>query len=467
MKREKILNAKKTLGKVVAGMLCITLLTGCTADVGVSQEGMVSEQESTEVSETVEVSADAEPEAEAKTWENEEDFYVVDSYIIPESIQDSRYDMEKALTCISLKEAFAPYFKFGLAMSGYNASTFAVESPEMQELLKYHCNTTTATNLMKPSYTLMQKECQEAASQGIQDPVLDFSVTDKMLAFCQEAGIGVRGHTLVWHAQTPDWFFREGYRDDGDYVDAETLKYRMESYIRQMLEFCQNNYPGVVYCWDVVNECVEVADGEKESGWRCRTSGNSPTGTNQWYDILGYEYVELAFTYARKYAAEGVALVYNDYNTWDSAKALYICKLMEYLKEKDLIDALGMQCNLSVDVNLFEVYTSITKFAKLGLELQVTELNIVADDTSPESYEIQAEAYGQFMRYMMQLDDSNGGIADISVVNIFSLMDGYLMYDNDENNYCVFDCNIQPKPCYYSMLRSAIEYGKNNPDVLK
>lgn len=479
---------KEVKCKVIVGLLCIIMLTGCAGNSATSGEE-IQQGQTTSVGDTAsgqintdgesvdgqndlagQNSADsesAEPVVPTKTWESEEDFYIVDSYVMPDALKSSRYDMENALTCIPLKEAFAPYFKFGMAMSGYNAATFAVESPEMQELLKYHCNTTTATNLMKPSYTLMQKECQEAAAKGIEDPVLDFSVTDKMLAFCQSAGIGVRGHTLVWHAQTPDWFFREGYTDDGAYVDADTLKYRMESYIRQMMEFCQDNYPGVVYCWDVVNECVEVADGETESGWHCRTSGNSPAGTNQWYDILGYEYVELAFTYARKYAAEDVALVYNDYNTWDSLKAINICKLMEYLKDKGLVDALGMQCNLSVNTDLLEVHNSIVKYAKLGLELQVTELNIVAKDTSPESYAIQAEAYETFMQYMLLLDNSNGGKADISVVNVFSLMDGYLMYDKDDNNYCIFDCNIQPKPCYYSMLRSAVKYGKNNPEVLK
>lgn len=391
---------KFLLCMAVVGM-CAQMFTGCVARINEEKLPDPKAEQNQEIEddkETGEVApgaegvtgtetgtgADEQPTKKpAKEWSTPEDYRVVEDYVVPESIADSEYDMETALTCVPLKEAFAPYFKFGLAMSGYNAQTFAVESPEMQELLKYHCNTTTATNLMKPSYMLMQKECQEASANGIEDPVLDFTVTDKMLAFCQENGIGVRGHTLVWHAQTPDWFFREGYLDDGDYVDAETLKYRLESYIRQMMTFCQDNYPGVVYCWDVVNECVEPGDLETDSGWRCRTRGESPEGTNQWYDILGFEYVELAFTYARKYAADGVALVYNDYNSWDSTKMFYIYELMEYLKERGLVDALGMQCNLSVDTDLLDVYNSVVKYAELGLELQVTELNIVAKDTSP------------------------------------------------------------------------------------
>ena len=470
--------SKKLGVKILGAALCMVLFTGCSAAVhkevekdsqeSVEQDVSENQEVTDEVSETEpEPTATPEPTAQPKEWNTPEDYRVLDTYVVPESIADSKFDMEKALTCIPLKEAYAPYFRFGLAMSGYNAQTFAIESPEMKELVKYHCNTTTATNLMKPQYMLMQKECQEASENGSEDPVLDFTVTDKLLAFCQENGIGVRGHTLVWHAQTPDWFFREGYLDDSAYVDADTMKYRLESYIRQMLEFCQNNYPGVVYCWDVVNECVEPMDNEKESGWKCRTSGNSPEETNQWYDILGYEYVELAFTYARKYAEEGVALVYNDYNTWDSNKMFHVYNLMKYLKEKGLVDALGMQCNLSVDTDLLDVYNSIARYAELGLEMQVTELNIVAKDTSPESYEKQAACYKKFMQYVLSFDKDNGGNADITVVNIFSLMDGYLLYDSDSNNYCVFDCNIEPKPNYYSIIDAVVKSGKNNPDVLK
>lgn len=451
--------------KLMWAVLCLALLTGCGNKL--EENASANTKESIELQPEATPEVTPEPTAKPKEWSTPEDYRVVDTYVVPETIADSKFDMETALTCIPLKEAYAPYFKFGLAMSGYDAHTFAIESPEMKELVKYHCNTTTATNLMKPQYMLMQKECQEASNSGFEDPVLDFTVTDKLLTFCQENGIGVRGHTLVWHAQTPDWFFREGYLDDGAYVDADTMKYRLESYIRQMLEFCQNNYPGVVYCWDVVNECVEPMDGETESGWKCRTAGNSPEGTNQWYDILGYEYVELAFTYARKYAAEGVALVYNDYNTWDSNKMFHVYNLMQYLKDKGLVDALGMQCNLSVNTDLLDVYNSIGKYAELGLELQVTELNIVAEDTSPESYEKQAACYKKFMQYVLAFDEDNGGTADITVVNIFSLMDGYLLYSSDSNNYCVFDCNIEPKPNYYSIIDAVVKSGKNNPEILK
>lgn len=476
---------KKRIIAIFMGFMMMSVaLSGCanekeqettssvTNDVNEVESEDASNTENLEVEESKEeepVTEEEESVAEEQVFDEQEEFNyrVVDTYEVPESIAESSYDLEAALTCVPLKEAFAPYFRVGMAMTGYNADTLAVNSPEMRELLKYHCNTTTMTNLMKPSNMLVQSMCQENARGGVEDPVIDFTTTDKVLEFCQANEIGLRGHTLVWHTQTPDWFFREGYTADGAYVSADTMKYRLESYIRQMMQHCQDNYPGVVYCWDVVNECVEISDGETESGWFCRMSGESPEGTNQWYDILGYEYVELAFTYARKYADDDVVLVYNDYNTQDKSKRLAICKLIRYLTEKDLVDALGMQCNLSVDTNLSDVYYSIVDYAKLGVELQCTELSIKTDSTSQEDYEKQAEAYEDFMRYIMLLDDDNGGPANITVVNVFSLMDGYLFYDNDTTNYCLFDCNIQPKPCYYSFIDTVREFGKYNTDILK
>ncbi|HBZ64440.1 MAG TPA: 1,4-beta-xylanase, partial [Lachnospiraceae bacterium] len=74
---------------------------------------------------------------------------------------------------------------------------------------------------------------------------------------CQENGIKMRGHTLIWHNQTPSWLFYKNYDvKSGKLADAKTMAKRMESYIKQVITHCQKKYPGVVYAWDVVNECV-------------------------------------------------------------------------------------------------------------------------------------------------------------------------------------------------------------------
>lgn len=133
------------------------------------------------------------------------------------------------------------------------------ENEEYMALVNKHFNSCTLTNLMKPSYMLDQKGCMENAAAGNEEPVLTFGGVDEILHWCVDNGVQMRGHTLVWHTQTPDWFFREGYKADGEYVSRETMLVRLDSYIKQMLTYCQENYPGAIYCWDVVNEAVDEA----------------------------------------------------------------------------------------------------------------------------------------------------------------------------------------------------------------
>jgi len=171
---------RKHLLVMLCALLVCALFAGCgkkddkeqnASDVNAGEAGTGAENAGKDTEQEVET-------LPAKVWDSPDDYRVVENYVVPEEIADSKFDMEAALTAIPLKEAAAPYFKFGMAMTGNQASTFAVKSPEMRELLKYHCNTTTATNLMKPQYMLVQSECKKAAANGIEDPVIDFTVTD-------------------------------------------------------------------------------------------------------------------------------------------------------------------------------------------------------------------------------------------------------------------------------------------------
>ena len=225
-------------------------------------------------------------------------------------------DIGPATSLTPLKDAYAPYFKVGVGLTGYAPHVMMTTSEAMSEVVKYHFNSATLTNLMKPSYLLDQAGSIENAKNGDGMPAVTFDACIDALEFCKENGIGMRGHTLVWHAQVPGWFFREGYEDDAPLVSRETMLSRMESYIAQVIGFTEENYPGVVYCWDVVNEAVEPGGGmhEEETGYCIRTYNGDEE--NLWYTVVGADYVEKAFTYARKYAPEGVKLFYNDYNTF-------------------------------------------------------------------------------------------------------------------------------------------------------
>jgi len=372
-----------------------------------------------------------------------------------EKFSDSPFDLSAALTAPSLKDMCSDYFKLGTGLYGSALNNCAINSPEYMIVVKKHFNSVTLTNLMKPAYILDQARSMLNAAQGIEDPALSFTNCDPVLAWCKENGIQLRGHTLVWHAQTPEWFFRKGYTNDGPLVDRETMLYRLESYIRQYLTYVQENYPGVVYCWDVVNEAVEPSSaGDSGSFFYCRKSYDDGK-PNLWYQVIGEEYVEMAFTYARKYAAEGVSLFYNDYNAYDPNKREYIYKLCEYLKSKGLIDGIGMQGYWGISYPaLGTIKDAINKYAELGLEIQITELSISAENTSREAFEAQGVRYASIMRLLQSLDTASGGKANITAVTFFGLMDGYMLYSNDTNTSRLFDSGLQPKPAFNHILET-------------
>ena len=120
-----------------------------------------------------------------------------------------------------------------------------------------------------------------------------------MVQWAMDNGIGVRGHVLVWDAYMTDWFFRVDYDAKKDYADAETIKARTEYYITEVVTHFEEKFPGVVYCWDVVNEAV--ADGENEYAQgdprhlRTLRSGS----VNLFREYMGDDYVSWAFFYAR------------------------------------------------------------------------------------------------------------------------------------------------------------------------
>lgn len=372
-----------------------------------------------------------------------------------EEFSDSPFDLSAALTAPSLKDMCSDYFRLGAGLYGSALSNCAINSPEYMIVVKKHFNSVTLTNLMKPAYILDQTRSMQNAAQGIKDPALSFSNCDPVLAWCMENGVQLRGHTLVWHAQTPEWFFREGYTDDGLLVDRETMLYRLESYIRQYLTYVQENYPGVVYCWDVVNEAVEPSSaGDAGSFFYCRKSYDDGK-PNLWYQVIGEDYVEMAFTYARKYAADGVSLFYNDYNAYEPKKLENIYKLCEYLNSKGLIDGIGMQGYWGISYPaLGTIKDAISKYAELGLEIQITELSIGAENTSKEAFEAQGVRYASIMRLLQSLDTASGGKANITAVTFFGLMDGYMLYSNDTNTSRLFDSGLQPKPAFNHILET-------------
>ena len=226
---------------------------------------------------------------------------------------------------MSLKTVYQPYFRMGAAVP---AQVF--ESTTALGELCAQYDSMTCENEMKPQFLLDEGENRRNAAQYDRCPAVCFEGVRKYLDFAREHGMKMRGHTLVWHNQTPGWFFTEGYRgeEDAPLADRETMLARLEGYIRQVLEFTQTEYPGIIYAWDVVNEAVE--DGALRR--------------SLWTETVGEDFILQAFRFARKYAKQDVSLFYNDYDTFIPWKRDVICEqVLKPLLSEQLVDGMGMQ----------------------------------------------------------------------------------------------------------------------------
>jgi endo-1,4-beta-xylanase len=185
-------------------------------------------------------------------------------------------------------------------------------------LIRYHTNSMSPGNNMKPMYTVNFTACADeysaAATQAQKDsinihPIIQFNGNlIAQLNWAQRQGFTFRGHTLVWHNQTPTAFFRTGYSSTASYVSKDTMILRMHNYIHEVIRVLHESWPGLLSAMDVVNEAIDDGTG------KVRTSGND------WYTVFhDSSYVMDAFQFAREasveYGETQMKLYYNDYNT--------------------------------------------------------------------------------------------------------------------------------------------------------
>jgi GH35 family endo-1,4-beta-xylanase/dienelactone hydrolase len=339
---------------------------------------------------------------------------------------------------MNLKTAFEPYFKVGAAISGHNLRT-----PAHLKLLSEQFGSFTAENDMKPMYFLDQDTNKSDPEKYDRAPALTFDRAIPYLEYAKASGMKMRGHTLVWHNQTPKWFFRQGYNENLPYADRETMLARLESYIHGVLNFVQTTYPGIIYAWDVVNEAIDDGDFRK----------------SLWTKTVGTDFVEQAFTFARKYAAPGVSLFYNDYETAQVWKRdLIIEKILKPLMEKKLVDGMGMQSHLLMDhPDLNDYRTALEMYGALGLEVQITELDMHCNDDSEASMQALAERYADFFRIYVEAKKS--GKAGITSVTFWNLRDedSWLPGFRREPSFpLLFHKQCEAKQAYYEVLKVAV-----------
>lgn len=326
----------------------------------------------------------------------------------------------------SLSELYAPYFDFGSAVTMSEAL-----DTERMDFYATQFNILTTGNELKPDYVFDIAASRQLATEDETAVAVKFDSAKPMLDYCQQNGIKVHGHVLVWHSQTPDVFFREGYKSTGAYVSREVMLARLDNYIRLIMEYMEANYPGLIVSWDVVNEAV--ADGSTE----LRESA--------WTRVVGDDFVNRAFEIARKYAPEGTKLYYNDYNTPTEPKLTGICNLLDSLVAEGNIDGYGFQAHYSsMSPAPSTVRRAMESIAAKGLRLRVSELDLTVTEDSELQRKIQAYRYTDLFEVFVELADK------IDAVQIWGVTDD-LSWKASEYPL-LFDAKAQPKPSFYAVV---------------
>ncbi|MDR6717158.1 endo-1,4-beta-xylanase [Paenibacillus sp. 2003] len=285
------------------------------------------------------------------------------------------------------------------------------------QLLTKHFNSLTATYEMKPKYM--------SPSEG----VYEFEAADQYVQFAEEHGMGVRAHALLWHIDAAEWMFKD---PQGNPASRELLLARIQDYVETVM----TRYKGKIYAWDVVNEAIADSNGDA-NGLR-----KSP-----FYELIGPDYIEKTYEFARA-ADPDAKLYYNEYFTEIPEKREHMFQLVKRLKEKGLIDGVGLQSHYNLESPpIEEIEKTINMFVELGLDIQITELDV--DSGIPFGEEMSDEvAVKQAYRYKELLDLYKKHKDHISSVTLWGLQD-----EKSYNNQAMlFDSALKAKKAYWGLV---------------
>lgn len=383
-----------------------------------------------------------------------------------------------------------------------------ISDDTLMELVEKHFNAVTFGNELKPdalfnyqidgnsvptkTITFEGEELQVPVVNDAGDS-LDFSradaMADKILEWNNahpDQKIRIRGHVLVWHSQTQEWFFHENYDITKPYVNKETMNRRLEWFISSVFdhyfgEAANGKYDGLFYGWDVVNEAVigNTYRTDKVSAAESLSEIRHGNNSSWWHVYESNEFIINAFKYANKYAPANVELYYNDFGETDNTKCEGIVKLINDVKsaEGTRLDAFGMQAHYNVDGFSAAQFKSVAKkYAQAAGKVQLTELDFKASSTydgtaatKESEYTKMAYCHKNLYEAIKALKEEGTNVSGITVWGVIEPNSWLHSQSNlgggaSGSAQCplLFDGNYKAKPAYWayvdaSQLQPAIQ----------
>jgi endo-1,4-beta-xylanase len=341
----------------------------------------------------------------------------------------------------SLKDVYKNDFYIGTCLGGKLTDSYSAD--EIGMIVKQY-NAVTPENCMKPE-PIHPTEAN-----------WNWEEADALVRFAHDHHMVVYGHTLVWHNQTPQWFFKDGDKP----ASKELLLARLKTHIQTEV----GRYKGKLRAWDVVNEAIP-------------DSGSANLRKSNWDKIIGDDFIEYAFQYAHE-ADPDAGLQYNDYNIETGDKFQKALRLLKKLKAENIpITSVGIQGHWLLDrVPLKDIENAIVAFGALGLKVNITELDIdvlprrvaggdlseinrpgpttrsgpLAGPALADALKRQAAQYGQLFEMLHRHHDL------MDRVTFWGADDGHSWLNGRRgNNYpLVFDRQLQPKPAFDAIIHA-------------
>lgn len=335
----------------------------------------------------------------------------------------------------------------------------AVVAPQGGNLIKFHMNSMSPGNNMKPQYTVniaASAAAYNAAAPGAErdsvdvNPVVRFNGNlIAQLNWAQRQGFTFRGHTLVWHSQTPGTsFFRSGYTNGGPRLSKEKMTARLDNYIKEVIRLIHEGWPGLLTAMDVVNEAVN-------------DNGADRTNDSEWYVTFGdNSYLIKAFEFTRKwtvhYGETQIKLYYNDYNTHNPAKANGIVRICTPIFQAGYLDGIGMQDHDGLNSpTAAQWIASYNKFDPICTEMSVTELDVNPGSGTPTPAILATQANQYAMLFKCFVERSfRSGRGKIVSASKDGLNDQYAFV----RNASLWDDRYQCKPAFYASVNVGLNY---------
>jgi len=395
-----------------------------------------------------------------------------------------------------LKDSFEEKLGEG-TYAGVALTNDEIYDENLMALVTTHFNAVTFGNELKPDALFGYSNSKHPElitydfnGEEFEAPKMDFSRAERMLDYFAkwnaenpDRPIKIRGHVLVWHSQTPEWFFHENWDKKEPYVSKKEMDKRQEWYIKEVLEHFTTKYENMFYGWDVVNEAISDATGtyrsDTENGGESLNNDTHGSNSSWWKVYQSEEYIINAFKYANKYAPDYVELYYNDYNECTPLKSNGIITLLETVKaaEGTRIDGMGLQGHYNMDTPTGgQVKIAAKRYADVVGNVSLTELDLKAssafdgtEEGNAKEYRKQYYKYKEIYQGLKELKDDG---VTLRTITVWGVIDGHSWLQSQNNvgggsngkqKQCplLFDDDYKAKPLFYALC------GEDMPEIKK